>query len=143
MDNIDHRLANMYARGVLRHADVAAGLSRGQAELVKGEVRRLEMPTGYGLATSVPPGADVFAVFAAGNRDHGVIVAHDHRGHRPADLAAGEVALYSNVAGMTVRLKPDGTLLLKSPTKLRLEVGGNYIEITAGGIVSHPAIVTV
>jgi len=143
MDAIDQRLANMYARGVLRHGDVKAGLARGQAELLKGEVRRLEMPTGFGLATSVPPGADVFAIFAGGNRDHGVIVAHDHRGHRPGNLAAGETALYSAVAGMTVHLKSDGTLLLKAPTKLRLEVGGNWIELTAGGIQSHPNIVAV
>jgi phage baseplate assembly protein V len=94
MSDIDRRLRSLFARGVVRHSDVQAGLARSQAEFLKGETRRVETPQGYGFASVPLEGSEVFAVFANGERDAGVALAYDDRRRRPKDLAPGEVALY-------------------------------------------------
>jgi phage gp45-like len=98
MSEVEDRLRLLFARGVLRHDDVVAGLASAQAEFLKGEVRRVELPQGYGLASRPESGAEVFAAFANGERSAGVALAFDDRRVRPEDLKAGEVALYGKHA---------------------------------------------
>jgi phage gp45-like len=92
--DLERRLLSLFARGVLRHADVKNGLLQGQAEFLKGETRRVEVPQGFGFASQPKSGAELFAVFAGGTRDSGVALAFDDRRYRPDDLKPGEVMLY-------------------------------------------------
>lgn len=98
MSELNRRLASLFSRGVLRHADVQHGLATGQAEFFAGEQRRVELPQGYGFASVPETGAELFAVFANGERSAGVALAFDDRRKRPLDLEAGEVALYGKHA---------------------------------------------
>ena len=98
MTSVDDRLRLLFARGVVRHADVVKGLAAAQAEFLKGETRRVEMPQGYGFAAALKPGAEVFAAFATGERSAGIAIANDDRRYRPDDLKAGEVILYGQAA---------------------------------------------
>jgi phage gp45-like len=93
-EDLNRRLASLFARGVIRHADVRNGLAQAQAEFSRGELRRVGLPQGYGMASQPTPGAEVFAVFANGERDAGMALAHDDRRARPTDLAAGETMVY-------------------------------------------------
>jgi phage gp45-like len=50
----------------------------------------------YGLASHAMAGTDVMAMFASGDRSNGVIVATGNQQYRLRNLAAGEVALYTD-----------------------------------------------
>ena len=58
MSDLDRRLASMFSRGVVRQSDVRLGLEMPQAEFYKGEMRRGEMPQGFGFASRPLPGSD-------------------------------------------------------------------------------------
>lgn len=94
LDEVNRRLASLYGRGVVRHADVHKGMAAMQAEFYRGETRRVEVPQGFGFASMPKSGAELFAVFAGGEREHGVALAFEDRRYRPDDLKPGEVAIY-------------------------------------------------
>jgi phage baseplate assembly protein V len=50
----------------------------------------------YGFETYPLEGAEVLATFFNGNRDHGITICVHDRRYRPTDLAAGEVAVYTD-----------------------------------------------
>lgn len=97
-EDLNRRLASLFARGVIRHADVRNGLAQAQAEFSRGELRRVGLPQGYGVASQPLPGAEVFTVFGMGERDAGMALAHDDRRARPTDLEAGETMVYGRRA---------------------------------------------
>lgn len=138
----NRRLASLFARGVLRHADVRAGLAMPQAEFLKGELRRVEMPQGFGFASNPKPGAEIFAAFRYGDADAGIALAFDDRRYRPLDLASGEVALY----GLHAREAPDWHWIrfTDSPKAGTIKIRASRIELRAGRfyhlIDSDPAI---
>ena len=127
--DLDLRLRLLFARGVVRHADVAAGLASVQAEFLKGEHRRVELPQGYGLATKLKAGAEVFAAFANGERSAGVGLGHDDRRFRPEGIKEGEVVVYGEHArdeiGHSIWFTDE-----PKPNTVRLR--GRRIEIRAG-----------
>lgn len=133
--DLNRRLASLFGRGVLRHADVTAGLAMTQAEFWKGETRRVELPQGYGFAAALMPGAEIFGGFANGDRDAGVGLANDDRRYRLLDLKAGEVAIYGK-AGRTAPFQwvkmtadpKDGTIKVKA-ARIELRAGENYVLI--------------
>src|SRR6476619_6063568 len=92
------RLQLMFARGIVRHVDVARGLAQAQAEFLQGEVRRVELPQQFGFSSSPLPGSEVFGVFPSGERSAGVALGFDDRAQRPKNLKAGEVMLYGTHA---------------------------------------------
>lgn len=140
--DLNRRLASMFSRGVLRHADVQAGLAAPQAEFMKGEVRRVELPQGFGFASNPRPGSEVFAVFANGERDAGVALAYDDRRYRPLDLAGGETALY----GLHARQGPNWHWIkfTDQPKPGTIKIRASRIELRAGRFYhlldSDPAI---
>jgi hypothetical protein len=140
--DLERRLASLFSRGVVRHADIAAGLAAPQAEFFKNEVRRVELAQGYGFASAVLPGAEVFAAFAGGERDAGVALAFDDRRYRPLDLAPGETALY----GKGVRAAPNRHWVLTTdrPKPGTIKVQVSRLELRAGQyyvlLDSEPAI---
>ena len=67
----------------------------------------------YGIASSVPKGAQAIVGFIGGNRDFPFVLALGHNEHRPTDLEVGESALYSKF-GNEVRLNAAGELVFNS-----------------------------
>jgi phage gp45-like len=98
------RLQLLHARGVIRQVDVKNGLAQVQAEFLGKELRRVDLPQGFGFGSAPLPGGEVFAVFGSGDRSAGVGVAYDDRAKRPRDLKPGEVILY----GMHALETPNG-----------------------------------
>lgn len=99
------QLSNMVARAVVRLADDAKKMQVLQVVILDGETREgVERFQPYGL-TSVPlDGAEAVVLAVGGRRDHLLAVVVDDRRHRKKDLAAGEVALYTD-EGASVHLK--------------------------------------
>lgn len=112
------RVANMVARAVVQRVDDGVKLQLLQLGVLEGETREgCERFQQYGF-TSVPrPGAEAVVLFVGGRRDHALVVAVDDRRYRKKGLQPGEVALY-NDAGAYVLLKADGSVEVKSPTKV-------------------------
>jgi hypothetical protein len=135
--DVDRRLASLFGRGVVRHADVAAGLASAQAEFYKDETRRVELPQGFGFASSIMPGSEVFAAFGNGERDAGIALAYDDRRYRPLDLKAGESVFYGKGARvapyqwlkMTDMPKP-GTMKGRA-ARIELRAGQFYLLLDA------------
>lgn len=128
------RMQLMFSRGVLRHGDVTRGLAMPQGEFFGKELRRVEMPQGYGFGSSPFPGTDLFAAFANGDRSAGVVLGYDDRQRRPKDLKEGEVIVYGAHAlaspwhyiKFTDDPKP-GTIKVKAR---RIEIrGGQYYSL--------------
>jgi hypothetical protein len=142
VQDMNRRLASLFARGVVRHADVQAGLAMAQAEFLKDETRRVELPQGYGFASSLMPGAEVFAGFANGERDAGIALAFDDRRYRPLDLKSGEVILY----GVHARQAPNWHWIkfTDQPKPGTIKIRASRIELRAGQFYrlldSDPAI---
>jgi len=128
------RLQLLFSRGVLRHADVKAGLARFQAEFLNKEVRRVDVPQGYGFTSAPLPGSEVFAAFANGDRSAGVALAFDDRRKRPKDLKPGEVVLYGLHAlegpnGHWIKFTDEpkaGTVKVKA-SRLEFRAGQHYV----------------
>jgi phage gp45-like len=128
-EDVNRRLASLYGRGVVRHADVANGMASMQAEFYRGEQRRVEVPQGFGFASVPKPGAELFAVFADGEREHGVALAFEDRRYRPVDLKSGEVALY----GLGARSLPFHWIkFTDDPKPGTIKIRAKRIELRAG-----------
>lgn len=135
--DVNLRLRLLFARGVLRHADVVKGLASAQAEFLQGETRRVELPQGFGFAAALQPGSEVFAAFANGERSAGIALANDDRRHRPDDLKAGEVMLYGlqakEVPYHWVRCTDDpkpGTIKIRA-RRIEMRAGDYYSVLDA------------
>ena len=120
----------------LRGATTALRFAK-RAEFFDGELRRVELPQGYGFASVPLPGSEVLAVFNNGQRDDGVALAFDDGRYRGklAFLKDGEDALCGRNVGdangyraqMTDEPKP-GTLKIKCAW-IELCAGENYVLI--------------
>lgn len=149
MTDINARLARLFSRGVLRHADVQDGLLNGQAEFLAREVRRVEVPQGYGLASQPMPGAELFAIFGNGERSAGVALAFDDRRRRPLDVGEGEVMVYGKGArdtiGHWIRFtdQPKANTIVMKARRFELRANDKYLIIDADdGLHASEAIVT-
>lgn len=112
---IKRRIAMMVSRGVVSLVNDALKLQGLQiaafADETLDEIERFQQ---YGLTSHPLPGAEAIVLSLGGARSHSVVIAADDRRHRKTNLAAGEVALYTDEGDM---------VLLKR---------GRIVEITAG-----------
>ena len=141
------RMQSLFARGIVRQADVKSGLAKMQAEFFQGEVRRVEAPQGYGFAASPFPGSEVFAAFPSGDRSAGVALAQDDRAKRPKGMLEGEVMVYGAHAngGIGHWLKftdvPKANTIIAKGRRIELRVGDKYLILDSEhGLVSSEAI---
>jgi phage baseplate assembly protein V len=106
-----NRIGLIIGRCILRAVNDAGGVQLVQAQLLADELQDdMERIQQYGY-TSVPlPGAEGVAVFAGGNRDHGLVIAVEDRRYRLKGLKGGEVALYDDL-GHKVHLTRDGIVI--------------------------------
>ncbi len=136
------RLQLLFSRGVVRQADVKNGLANVQAEFMKNELRRVDLPQSYGFGSAPLAGSEVFAIFPSGDRSFGVGLGYDDRALRPKDLKPGEVILYGLEAltrpnGHSIRFTSDpkpGTVKINA-SRIELRVGQYYVLLD-----SDPAI---
>jgi phage gp45-like len=135
--DLNRRLNSLFGRGVLRHADVQLGLMTGQAEFLAGEVRRVEVPQGYGFASQPFAGSELFAAFAGGERSAGVALAFDDRRRRPTNLREGEVMVYGKGVrddighGIRFTDQPKANSVVLKARRFELRAGDHYLIIDA------------
>lgn len=116
---IANRVRLSIGRAILRAVDDTTKWQSLQVELLEGEVRgNVERGQDYGFTSHPHPGAEGIGLAVGGSRDHVVIVALGDRRFRLRELAAGEVAMYTD-EGDKVVLKR-----------------GRRIEVTAGTSVT-------
>ena len=102
---LTRRIFLMLARAIVENVDDSKTLQYNQVSLLSGEIRdNLERFQNYGVTASPPVGSEAIAVFLAGNRDHGIILAVENREYRISGLSQGEVCIYTD-EGDKIHLK--------------------------------------
>lgn len=108
------RLQGVFGRGRIRTSTDDAGVQFVQLELGADEVRdgtpRLAE---FGFTSSPPVGSDVLAVFIAGDRSKGVVVATGHQASRPRNLLSGESMVYSQ-DGKYIKFTASGGIVIEA-----------------------------
>lgn len=133
MAPLRRRVALMVGRAVLRVIDDERRLQEAQISLLAGElVGKAERVQEWGFSSRPHAGAEAVAVMVGGLRAHPIIVATDDRRHRPTGLKPGESTHYDD-QGQEVRIERD-RIVIRSPFRLRLEVGASVLELAPGGI---------
>ncbi|MGD9638389.1 MAG: phage baseplate assembly protein V [Alphaproteobacteria bacterium] len=99
------RVMLMVARGVVQLINDKSGIQNIQVTLLADEIRdNVERFQNYGFSSVPLSGAEAAVVFVGGNRSHGLAIAIDDRRYRLKNLAAGEVAIYTD-EGDSITLK--------------------------------------
>lgn len=112
---VQRRVMNMLARGIIEATYDDKELQRLQVTLLADEVMdKVERLEEYGLSSRPLPGAEVLMASVGGDRSNGIVIRVADRRYRIKNMAAGEVALYTD-EGDTIHFKR-----------------GRKIEITAG-----------
>jgi phage baseplate assembly protein V len=94
---ISNKIFLMLARGILKAVDNSQGTQMVQITALEGEtITDMERFQEYGFETFAKSGAEPFAAFLNGNRDHGIVLCMHDRRYRPKDLVEGEVAIYTD-----------------------------------------------
>lgn len=156
---IKQRVMMTIARGILELADDTKGIQLAKVTLMKDETREgLERVQNFGFTSNPPDQSEVVALFVGGNREHGFVVACDHRASRKKGLQKGECAVYTD-DGTYIILKKGGEVEIKAATKVTLdapnvEMTGNLkvngtldaaaatvASLTTPGVVSAGSIV--
>jgi phage baseplate assembly protein V len=123
------RVANLAARALVSLVKDSTKLQTLQLRILDGEVREgAERFQEYGF-TSVPlDGAEAVVLSVGGRRDHLLVVAVDDRRHRKKDLAAGEVALYTD-EGAAVHLKRGRIVVTDEEIRLGSDSATNFVAL--------------
>lgn len=130
---VQRRIAALLGRAVVARVDAARRMQSLQLSALAGErLDNVEHFEPYGLTARPEPGAEALLASIGGNREHAIAIVVAQREHRPTNLAAGEVSLYSR-HGQRVNLKADGSIELVSGSKIKLQVGGVKLELDASG----------
>jgi len=99
-----------------------------QVALLAGEAKDgVEHAEPYGFTAHPHAGATALVVFVGGDRSHGIAAVVSDPRYRPADLAPGEVCVYTD-QGDEIRIKRGGELVIKAATKVRIETP--LLEVT-------------
>lgn len=107
-------------RGRVKAVDDSGNVQLLQAKLGDLETRdKLPRLAEYGFASRPPIDSDAVAVFAAGDRSNGVVVATGHQPSRPKDLEDGEAMIYDK-SGRWVKIGKD---------EIEIEAGGKPVKV--------------
>jgi phage baseplate assembly protein V len=124
---LKNKMQLMIGRCVLKAAK-ADGLLGMQIDGLEDEtIDGAERIENYGLAGHPPGGAEGVMASAGGSRDHVLIVAMEHRGHRPT-LEQGEVKMYS-MFKQFIHLDKDGNIHIEAPENMTIKC--KNLKITA------------
>lgn len=132
---VDRRLERALARvpgavrGVIQALDGATKASTATIQAHADEdAADVEVAEQYGVTSSPPAEVEVIAVPVGGSSANLVVVGQLDRVHRPTDLEPGETCIYTSNAGTTVRIKPDGSIVLATSS-------GGSVELDTAGMV--------
>ena len=115
---IKNKILLSIGRGILLAAKDDKGIQQVQLTLLADEVKdQVESMAHFGFSSRPPKGSDLVMVSVGGNRDHGIVVASEHRESRFKNLAEGDSVLY-NVNGKYIHLKGDNIEALVSKLKI-------------------------
>lgn len=104
-------LVRSLGRGRLTRVDDSGPVQLVQMQLSQNETRdSTPRLAEYGFESNPPAGADAVALFLAGNRTNGVVIACGHQQYRMRNLASGEVAI-SDSRGQSVYLTASGIVI--------------------------------
>lgn len=115
---IKNKVLLTIGRGVLLAAKDDKAIQQVQITLLADEVKdQVESMGHFGFSSNAPKGSDVVMVSVGGNRDHGIVVATEHRDHRFKNLDEGDTVLY-NKNGKYIHIKGDNIEALVSKLKI-------------------------
>lgn len=119
---IKNRVMMAIARGLIESVKDDGGVQLLKVSLLKDEVRdNIERIQQFGFTSNPPSGSEAVAVFVGGNREHGFVVACDHRPSRKKGIQPGECAIYTD-DGTFIILKKNGQVEIKTATKVKIDV---------------------
>jgi phage baseplate assembly protein V len=108
------RVQLFVGRGRITLSNDAGNVQMLQVRLGTQELRDSTPRLGeFGHASRPPAGSDVVAVFVAGDRSNGVVIATGHQASRPRDMLEGESQLY-DLWGRSVYLTKDGGIVIEA-----------------------------
>jgi phage baseplate assembly protein V len=120
VDRVWRRVLLLVGRGRIAAVDDGDNVQKLQVQLGADEiVDGMPRLAQYGFQSVPPPGSDAVALFVAGERSNGVVIACGSQEWRMRGLASGEVAL-SDDKGQCVYLSVDG---------IRIDGGGRTVAI--------------
>lgn len=136
---IKQRIMMAIARCVIDAITDSDGLQRVRLSVFADEtLNDVERVQQYGLTSNPPAGSEGVVLFPFGSRDHGVLIAVDHRTSRKKNLASGEVAIYTD-EGDYVLFKRGRIVEITTQT---LEVNATTITLNASTAATINAPVT-
>ena len=134
MEGLFWSMVRSLGRGRLTRVDDSGPVQLVQMQLSQNETRdgtpRL---ADYGFQSNPPEGSDAVALFLAGNRSNGVVIACGSQQYRMRNLASGEVAISDN-RGQSVYLSASGIVINGGGLPLKIT---NTPEITADSPLMH------
>lgn len=134
MQSLYWSLVRSLGRGRLTRIDDSGPVQRVQMQLSQSETRdNTPRLCEYGFSSNPPEGADAVAVFLAGERTNGVVVACGHQQYRMRGLATGEVCI-SDDKGQSVYLSASGIVINGGGLPMRIT---NTPQITTDSPLVH------
>jgi phage baseplate assembly protein V len=124
------RIIGMIGRGEIKATDDSKGRQLIDLDLATGggPVSKIERIQQYGFTSRPQPGAEAAVVFLGANREAGLVIATEDARYRLKNLAAGEVALYTD-EGDKIHLKRGRIIEITTQT-LKVNAGAK-VEITS------------
>lgn len=124
----------------LESVDDSGAIRRGRVTYMGHENFPVMLLSPYGLAHNPPASSFVLLLSQNGQESNAIGIAEDPNG-RPRDLQPGEAMLYNQVTGDFIHLKTDGTISVKSGSKIdidapEVEIVGNVTvdgDLTVNG----------
>ncbi len=115
---LKRKVSLMVGRGVLLAVKDSTDIQQIQLTLLADEVKdQVESMGHFGFTSNPPGGSDAIMLSVGGNREHGVVIATEHRDKRLKNVATGDSATY-NSNGKYVWLKGDDIEILLSKFKV-------------------------
>lgn len=115
---IKNKILLSIGRGILLAAKDDKEIQQVQLTLLADEVKdQVESMAHFGFSSNPPKGSDLVMLSVGGNRDHGIVVASEHRESRFKNLAEGDSVLY-NKNGKYIHIKGDNIEALVSKLKI-------------------------
>jgi len=108
----------MIGRAIITTINDSPGIQQVNLKIYADDVKdKTELFSQFGFVSSPPPGTECIMLSVGGNRDHGVVIATEHRDLRLKGLASGDSAQY-NKNGKYIMLKGDNCEMLLSKLKI-------------------------
>jgi len=132
MKTLLRKLARKVLRGIVSLSYDDKGIQRLQVKTLDGDVYELPRMQQYGITANPQNNAECLVIML--DESNGVVIAVDDRRYRLQGLEKGEVALYDDL-GSVIHLQRDGNILLKTSTKITLNVPDVHLtgNLTADG----------